>query len=148
MLSLKVVAEGPLLSEGVGIVEPCPVDRVASADASSSSEPEDAAEESSSRLVAGEVVREEVLGKYVVCLRRNGSQRILHRVGSCYRLPGRDYSNFEVLGEEHPLPEKYKCMCGDCWKQPASCSQAQPCEPSSSSSVASSASSASSERSD
>ena len=52
---------------------------------------------------------------YVVSISKSGFRR-LHYVGACYRAPGVDYRNFEVLGPEAPEPDKYHTYCRQCWK--------------------------------
>ena len=57
----------------------------------------------------------ENLGIFVVSLRRQSKQRrCLHRIGSCYRVPGKDYLQYEVLTSEFPASSKFDVMCKDC----------------------------------
>ena len=55
------------------------------------------------------------LGVYVVSLGgKQRRRRCLHRVGSCYRVPGKDYLRFDVLSMEVPAVTEFDVMCKDC----------------------------------
>ena len=55
-------------------------------------------------------------GDYVVSISLKSRHRCLHRVKSCFRLPGDHYKNFAAFGESMPGPEDYDAICQDCWK--------------------------------
>ena len=60
-------------------------------------------------------------GAWVVSLARGGGTQTLHRVGSCWRVPGLHFSRFEVLEESQVLSAdpKFDCpfskICSDCF---------------------------------
>ena len=56
------------------------------------------------------------LGHYVVSLRNKGRTKVLHQVGKCHRIPGRDYQQFSMLGTDAPEENAYTSTCKDCWK--------------------------------
>ncbi len=58
----------------------------------------------------------EVTG-YVVSLASRGKRRCLHYLGLCHRVPGIDYLNFIIHGEEAPSAEDYDTVCRKCWPQ-------------------------------
>ena len=47
----------------------------------------------------------------------SGCQRIrrLHFMGACFRVPGLDYLDFEILGDSIPNSDLYDVYCGQCW---------------------------------
>ena len=53
-------------------------------------------------------------GHYVVTFYK--SRRRLHRVGQCYRIPGKDYHRCVVLGVDVPDPSMWDDYCRHCWK--------------------------------
>jgi hypothetical protein len=55
------------------------------------------------------------LGQYVVSIRSGSRRTRLHLVGACHRIPGRDYQEFEVLGEQLPPASAYADFCRQCW---------------------------------
>ena len=60
-------------------------------------------------------------GTWVVSKKRNGNSLTLHRVGSCWRIPGKHYARFEVLAtaeidEANPDNPKFNNICQDCFK--------------------------------
>ena len=44
----------------------------------------------------------------------HGRRRCLHRIGSCWRVPGKDYANFFDYGPDLPARAAYDAICGDC----------------------------------
>ena len=59
-------------------------------------------------------VPEEARG-YVVSISGKRSFRRLHLLGACYRVPGIDYQEYELLGETLPAVTAYDDICGKCW---------------------------------
>ncbi len=53
---------------------------------------------------------------YVVSISKKTGYRRLHALGRCYRVPGVDYAQFELLGEEPPAERLYDGYCAQCWK--------------------------------
>ena len=41
--------------------------------------------------------------------------RRLHHTGKCWRIPGRDYHDFQCFGVERPDPEFYDAVCKQCF---------------------------------
>ena len=52
---------------------------------------------------------------FVVSITRGGRHRKLHHVGSCGRLPGVDYKDFEVFGDTMPENKVLGSMCQWCF---------------------------------
>ena len=52
---------------------------------------------------------------YVVCYSGYKHIKRLHRVGSCFRVPGVHYSCFKSFGTECPNASAYEWVCRDCW---------------------------------
>ena len=42
------------------------------------------------------------VGTYVMSVVGRSKRRTLHQVGGCYRIPGVDYRDFVVIGDERP----------------------------------------------
>ena len=55
------------------------------------------------------------LGKYVASIRCKSRFRCLHRVGACHLVPGRDYQQYQDLGDELPAPSAYDAFCKKCF---------------------------------
>ncbi len=53
---------------------------------------------------------------YVIAISRRRGTRCLHKVGLCYRVPGRHYQNYEMCGGSRPGAETYDDFCRDCWR--------------------------------
>jgi hypothetical protein len=53
---------------------------------------------------------------YVVSISKKTGYRRLHALGRCYRVPGIDYGQYELLGEEVPPERLYDGYCAQCWK--------------------------------
>jgi hypothetical protein len=53
--------------------------------------------------------------QYVVSIRSGSRRTRLHLVGACHRIPGRDYQEFEVLGDQLPPASAYADFCRQCW---------------------------------
>ncbi len=53
---------------------------------------------------------------YVVSISKKTGYRRLHALGRCYRVPGIDYGQFELLGEDPPPERLYDGYCAQCWK--------------------------------
>ena len=70
------------------------------------------------------------LGSYVVSLHSRSRFRRLHRVGDCWRRPGLDFLDYEVLGADMPDSSSYDAACKDCFRSGAAgsstASSAQP----------------------
>ena len=105
----------------------------------------DGGEEDLAELSDGEVDMKKELGRYVVSIsegRGRLGRKCLHRIGSCHRVPGIDFKNYELLGMDFPGAGSFDRLCKDCKLQvPA---PAVPSPPSSSSSSSSSSRSSSS----
>ena len=82
---------------------------------------------------------DQLVGKYVVSI--SGNQRRLHRVGSCYRVPGADYARYEILGDTEPDPSLYNGRCKFCGRAGGAAHHANLREASSPSTASSSSSS-------
>ena len=67
----------------------------------------------------GEVGSPPAVGAYVVCSSRKAKHRTLHRVGSCFRIPGTHYHSYVDVGTEVPGDEAYLAICQDCWSTEA-----------------------------
>ena len=52
---------------------------------------------------------------YCVSITRNGRHRKLHHVGSCRRVPGVDYKEFDCYGEVLPEAHELDSRCKDCF---------------------------------
>lgn len=55
------------------------------------------------------------LGQYVVSIRAGSRRTRLHLVGACHRIPGRDYRDYEALGDQLPPASAYSDYCLQCW---------------------------------
>ena len=55
-------------------------------------------------------------GGYIVSISQKLGLRKLHRLGSCYRMPKRDYRYYEYLGNRMPTNVQYDSYCRSCWK--------------------------------
>ena len=55
----------------------------------------------------------EIKGMYVVSIL--AKQKTLHKVGECYRAPGRHYQNYEVMGYDLPEPKEFHAACKACF---------------------------------
>ena len=55
-------------------------------------------------------------GDYVISVSRKARHRCLHRVGSCFRVPGRHYTDFILSGVEMPSDDTYDAICQGCWR--------------------------------
>ena len=51
-------------------------------------------------------------GDFVVS---RGRRSCLHRVGLCYRQPGRDFTSYVNFGAQLPPPADYDRYCLSCW---------------------------------
>ena len=56
-------------------------------------------------------------GTYVLAIRQRTRLKTLHLFGACWRVPGRDYTDFEVLSAVLPDAAKYNQFCNDCFKK-------------------------------
>ena len=56
-------------------------------------------------------------GVFVVAIRVRSGWRTLHRYRHCFRVPGRDYLNYQVVGDLKPDAATYNKMCGDCFRK-------------------------------
>ena len=52
---------------------------------------------------------------YVVSVTRGGRHRKLHHVGSCWRVPGVDYADFDVYGDVMPELHLLDSKCHNCF---------------------------------
>ena len=55
------------------------------------------------------------LGTFVMSVVGRSKRRTLHRVGSCYRRPGRDYKDYVVIGDQRPELKLGERLCGSCF---------------------------------
>ena len=55
------------------------------------------------------------IGTFVMSLVGRSKRRTRHRVGSCYRRPGRDYRDYVVIGNERPELKVGERLCGSCF---------------------------------
>ncbi len=53
---------------------------------------------------------------YVVSISGKRGFRRLHRLGGCHRVPGIDYQEYELLGDDFPTEEAYDAHCAQCWR--------------------------------
>jgi hypothetical protein len=63
----------------------------------------------------GEPEEEQVITGYVISISNKRRIRRLHLVGACYRQPGVDYQEYQVLGDEVPEASEYDDFCRSCW---------------------------------
>ena len=68
-----------------------------------------------SRLTAPQLLLESAMGQYVVSIQGKSGFRRLHLVGACFRVPGVDYLQYELLGPNLPSPSAYHASCRNCW---------------------------------
>ena len=54
-------------------------------------------------------------GDFVVAIRTRSRFRTLHRRGSCFRIPGRDFLEWESFGPEVPPPTSFNAACRACF---------------------------------
>ena len=54
---------------------------------------------------------------FVISITRAGKHRKLHHMGSCHRIPGTDYHEYEVLGDRVPSEKEVDSICKNCFKQ-------------------------------
>ena len=74
--------------------------------------------DTSSKLVVADAnIAEIPLGTFVVSLQARTRFRRLHRVGDCWRKPGVDYLDFEILGMELPKAAMYNAACSHCFNK-------------------------------
>ena len=52
---------------------------------------------------------------YVVSISARIKVRRLHKLHACYRVPGIDYHDWELMGDEPPDPSSYDCACSQCF---------------------------------
>ena len=91
------------------------------------------------RIPEGVEVEEQVGpkdGDYVVSVSLKSKHRCLHRVKSCFRVPGVHYRGFMNHGEEMPIDDEYDEICKDCWKTEGAAKEDEDDDESSSSSHA------------
>ncbi len=53
---------------------------------------------------------------YVIAISRRRKTRCLHKIGLCYRIPGRHYVSYEEYGGTRPGNDTYDDFCKDCWR--------------------------------
>ncbi|CAE8596253.1 unnamed protein product [Polarella glacialis] len=87
--------------------------------ANASVEPE-AEEESLPEESDEETAKEEAppvshLGKFFISITGAARKRRLHLGGECWRVPGRDYGEFERCDAGQPAPAKYHAVCKQCF---------------------------------
>ena len=89
------------------------------ADASSDEDDEktpEAMPEASPRLVVVDPTEAEIpIGSYIVSIQARSRFKRLHRLGECWRKPGVDYVEYEVLGLELPPASRYSAVCRTCF---------------------------------
>ena len=71
------------------------------------------ASSSSSSASSSKLTSLPALGIHVVAIYRK--VRRLHKIGACYRKPGLDFANYEVLSADIPDPPCYNRVCKDCF---------------------------------
>ena len=54
-------------------------------------------------------------GTFVLSVVGRSKKRTLHRVGSCYRVPGIHYKEFLVVGDNRPVLEANERLCASCF---------------------------------
>ncbi len=52
---------------------------------------------------------------YVISIVGRGKWRSLHYLGLCHRVPGIDYLDYQLYGQEVPSAEHYDKVCRKCW---------------------------------
>ena len=60
------------------------------------------------------VLREQLEQGFYISYTRKKHIRILHRLGSCYNLPGLDYQSYRIMGTEMPASLEYDNICHLC----------------------------------
>lgn len=68
-----------------------------------------------SRLTAPQLPLVDAIGQYVVSIQGKSGFRRLHLVGACFRVPGVDYLQYELLGQNLPATSTYHASCRNCW---------------------------------
>ena len=68
-----------------------------------------------SRLTAPQLPLVNAMGQYVVSIQGKSGFRRLHLVGACFRVPGVDYLQYELLGQNLPATSTYHASCRNCW---------------------------------
>ena len=71
--------------------------------------------DSDSEAELGIETREIPKGMYVVSILARAKQKTLHKVGECYRVPGRRYQNYEVVGYDLLEPKEFHAACKACF---------------------------------
>ncbi len=56
---------------------------------------------------------------YVISVVGRGKHRCLHYLGLCHRVPGIDYLNYVIHGDDVPGADEYDKVCRKCWPQGA-----------------------------
>ena len=54
-------------------------------------------------------------GDYVVSVSGHFGFRRLHRIGACWRVPGKDYACYTVYGATIPIEFDFDACCKQCW---------------------------------
>ncbi len=57
------------------------------------------------------------MGTFVMSIVGRSKKRTLHRVGSCYRIPGVDYRDYVVIGDDRPTLIQGEKLCGSCFRK-------------------------------
>jgi len=70
-----------------------------------------------SRLTAPQLPLENATGQYLVSIQGKSGFRRLHLVGACFRVPGVDYLQYELLGQNLPATSTYHASCRNCWPE-------------------------------
>jgi hypothetical protein len=53
---------------------------------------------------------------YIISISAKKRVRRLHLMGACHRIPGLDYVDYEVAGDQCPSSDKYDDYCRHCWR--------------------------------
>ncbi len=53
---------------------------------------------------------------YIISISGKKGVRRLHLMGACHRLPGLDYVDYEVAGDQCPSSDRYDDYCRHCWR--------------------------------
>jgi len=72
-----------------------------------------------SRHVVSVLDAEIALGDFLIATRARSRFRTLHRKGSCFREPGRDYHEYRVVGPILPDSTMYDAACRSCFARDA-----------------------------
>ena len=66
-------------------------------------------------VLVSDTLPADLIGQFSVSIGAKSNFRRLHLLGSCFRVPGLHYSDFEIFSER-PAADKYNDFCRQCWR--------------------------------